>query len=395
MISESVSNNLKRASWIRAMFEEGERLRKIHGADKVFDFTLGNPDHEPPESLKESLKKMVLEDKPGIHRYMNNAGYEDVRQKLASHISNETGLSLSSKHIVMTCGAAGGLNVVLKSLLNPGEEVIVLSPFFAEYIFYIGNHGGKPVIVTPEKGSFKPDLDLLKNSINEKTKAIIINSPNNPSGYIYDEETLLNISKLLNEKEAEYKTDIYVISDEPYTKLVYDNAKIPSVLKIFKNSFVVNSFSKSLALPGERIGYIAVNPEITVLDLTIESLVFCNRTLGYVNAPAIFQKVIADALDEEINIESYKKRRDVLYDSLISFGFKCIKPQGTFYLFPQSPIEDDLKFIQDALKYNLLLVPGTGFGLPGYFRIAYCVSPDTIQNSLPAFEALAKDYGLK
>lgn len=395
MISESVSNNLKRASWIRAMFEEGERLRKIHGADKVFDFTLGNPDHEPPESLKESLKKMVLEDKPGIHRYMNNAGYEDVRQKLADHINNETGLSLSSKHVVMTCGAAGGLNVVLKALLNPGEEVIVLSPFFAEYIFYIGNHGGKPVIVTPEKGSFKPDLDLLKNSINDKTKAIIINSPNNPSGYIYDEETLLNISKLLNEKEAEYNTSIYVISDEPYTKLVYDNAKIPSVLKIFKNSFVVNSFSKSLALPGERIGYIAVNPEITVLDLTIESLVFCNRTLGYVNAPAIFQKVIADALDEEINIESYKKRRDVLYDSLISFGFKCIKPQGTFYLFPQSPIEDDLKFIQDALKYNLLLVPGTGFGLPGYFRIAYCVSPDTIQRSLPAFEALAKDYGLK
>ncbi|HOQ37308.1 MAG TPA: pyridoxal phosphate-dependent aminotransferase [Acetivibrio sp.] len=395
MLSENVTNNLKRASWIRAMFEEGEKLRKIHGTDKVFDFTLGNPDHEPPKAVKESLKKMVVEDRPGIHRYMNNAGYEDVRQKVADHINKETGLSLSSKHIVMTCGAAGGLNVVLKSILNPGEEVIVLSPFFAEYIFYIGNHGGKPVIVTPEKGSFKPDLNLLKNSINEKTKALIINSPNNPSGYIYDEETLRSISKVLNEKEAEYNSSIYVISDEPYTKLVYDNAKIPSVLKIFKNSFVVNSFSKSLALSGERIGYIAVNPEIADLELTIESLVFCNRTLGYVNAPSMFQKVIADALDEEVDIESYKKRRDLMYDNLISFGFKCIKPQGTFYLFPESPIEDDVQFVKDALKYNLLLVPGTGFGLPGYFRIAYCVSVDTIQRSLPAFEALAKDYGLK
>jgi aspartate aminotransferase len=356
---------------------------------------LGNPDHEPPKSVKESLKKIVLEDRPGIHRYMSNAGHGDVRQKLANHINNETGLSLSSKHIVMTCGAAGGLNVVLKSILNPGEEVILLSPFFAEYVFYTENHGGKTVVVTPEKGSFKPDLNLLKNSINKKTKAIIINSPNNPSGYIYDEETLSNISKVLDAKEAEYNTSIYVISDEPYTKLVYDNAKVPSILKLFKNSFVVNSFSKSLALPGERIGYIAVNPEISDLDLTIESLVFCNRTLGYVNAPSMFQKVIADSLDENIDIESYKKRRDVLYDSLISFGFKCIKPQGTFYLFPESPIEDDVKFIQDALKYNLLLVPGKGFGLPGYFRIAYCVSPETIKNSLPSFEALARDYGLK
>ncbi|HHV29060.1 MAG TPA: pyridoxal phosphate-dependent aminotransferase [Clostridium sp.] len=395
MISESVVNNLKNASWIRAMFEEGEKLRKIHGKDNVYDFTLGNPDHEPPASVKEALKTIVNEDKPGIHRYMNNAGYDDVREKVADYLNKTSGLSsITSKHIIMTCGAAGALNVVLKTILNPGEEVIILAPYFAEYIFYVGNHDGKVVIVPPEKDSFKPDLKILESSITNKTKAIIINSPNNPSGYIYSEETLKGISDILEKKEKEYNSTIYAISDEPYYKLVYDDAKLPFLFKLFKKSFIVNSFSKSLALPGERIGYIAVNPEVPELNLILESLVFCNRTLGYVNAPALFQKAIVDSLDVDIDIESYKQRRDIIYENLTRLGFSCIKPQGTFYIFPKSPIEDDIQFIKHAVKYNLLLVPGTGFGLPGHFRLSYCVSMDTIKNSLPAFEALAKDFNL-
>ncbi|RXE60181.1 pyridoxal phosphate-dependent aminotransferase [Acetivibrio mesophilus] len=395
MISESVVNNLKNASWIRAMFEEGEKLRKIHGKDNVYDFTLGNPDHEPPASVKEALKTIVNEDKPGIHRYMNNAGYDDVREKVADYLNKTSGLSsITSKHIIMTCGAAGALNVVLKTILNPGEEVIILAPYFAEYIFYVGNHDGKVVIVPPEKDSFKPDLKILESSITNKIKAIIINSPNNPSGYIYSEETLKGISDILEKKEKEYNSTIYAISDEPYYKLVYDDAKLPFLFKLFKKSFIVNSFSKSLALPGERIGYIAVNPEVPELNLILESLVFCNRTLGYVNAPALFQKAIVDSLDVDIDIESYKQRRDIIYENLTRLGFSCIKPQGTFYIFPKSPIEDDIQFIKHAVKYNLLLVPGTGFGLPGHFRLSYCVSMDTIKNSLPAFEALAKDFNL-
>lgn len=394
MLSQKVVQSLSNASWIRAMFEEGEKLRKLHGDDKVFDFTLGNPDPEPPESVRESLKKIILEEKPGIHRYMSNAGYVDVRQKVAESINSETGLYLSSQHVIMTCGAAGGLNVVLKTILNPNEEVIIFAPYFAEYIFYVDNHGGKIVVVPPEKDSFEPDLKALENSINKNTKAVIVNSPNNPSGYVYSEETLAKIAKILAQKEKEYDSTIFVLSDEPYKKLVYDGVKPPSILNLFKNSFVINSFSKSLSLPGERIGYIAVNPGIKDVDLLIGGLVFCNRTLGYVNAPSLFQMAIAQSLDEAVDVDVYKVRRDMMYDSLVKFGFSCIKPQGAFYLFPKSPIADDVGFIKHALKYNLLLVPGKGFGCPGYFRIAYCVSHETIKNSLPAFEALAKDFNL-
>ncbi|WP_010252391.1 pyridoxal phosphate-dependent aminotransferase [Acetivibrio cellulolyticus] len=394
MLSQKIVSSLSSSSWIRAMFEEGEKLRKIYGKDKVYDFTLGNPDPEPPKEVKEFIKNMILEDKPGMHGYMSNAGYEDVRQKIADSVSKETGLQLNSQHVMMTCGAAGGLNVVLKSILNPDEEVLILAPFFVEYLSYVDNHGGKSVIIPPLKDSFDPNLDILKEKITAKTKAIIINSPNNPSGHIYSEDTLIRISKILIEKEAEYNSTICVISDEPYVKLVYDDIKVPSILKMFKNSFVVNSFSKSLSLPGERIGYIVVNPQIKDVDLVVACLATCNRSLGYVNAPALFQKVIGATLDASVDVNIYKERRDTLYEKLVSLGFSCIKPQGAFYLFPKSPIEDDVAFIQSALKYNLLLVPGKGFGAPGYFRMAYCVSVETIKNSFPAFEALAKDYNL-
>lgn len=394
MISQKIIDNLKSASWIRAMFEEGQKLRKLYGAENVYDFTLGNPDPEPPETVKNSLKNLVNDDSPGIHRYMSNAGFDDVRQKVADYVSKETGVSLTQEHIIMTCGAAGGLNVVLKTLLDPGEEVIVLAPYFAEYLFYIDNHGGKAVIVPTVKDSFEPDLNALKNSISKKTKAIIINSPNNPSGFVYPKELLENIESILKAKEQEYNTTIYVLSDEPYTKIVYDGVVVPPVLKIFRNSFVINSFSKSLSLPGERIGYIAVSPAIKDIELLLGGLVFSNRILGFVNAPSLFQKVIADSIDQAVDIDLYKVRRDVLYNNLVSLGFTCMKPQGAFYLFPKSPIEDDVEFIQHALKYNLLLVPGKGFGYPGYFRMVYCVSMDTINNSYSAFEKLAKDFKL-
>ncbi|AEV69131.1 pyridoxal phosphate-dependent aminotransferase [Acetivibrio clariflavus] len=394
MLSQEIVNNLSHSSWIRAMFEEGEKLRKIHGKDNVFDFTLGNPDPEPPKEVKDALKNIVLDAQPGMHGYMSNAGYQDVRQKIADRISSDTGLSFSTDHILMTCGAAGGLNVVLRSILNPGEEVLILAPFFAEYIFYVSNHGGKTVIIPPSKDSFDPDLDALKNSITEKTKAIIINSPNNPSGHIYSEETLNKIFDILKSKEKQFNSTIFVLSDEPYVKLVYDDTDVPSILKLYDNSFVINSFSKSLSLPGERIGYIAVNPKMQDVDLVISCLAFCNRTLGFVNAPALFQKVIGAALDSSVDVNIYKERRDTLYNKLVSLGFSCIKPKGAFYLFPKSPIEDDVAFIKSAVKYNLLLVPGKGFGTPGYFRISYCVSLDTIKNSFPAFEALAKEYNL-
>ncbi|RJQ39624.1 MAG: pyridoxal phosphate-dependent aminotransferase [Nitrospiraceae bacterium] len=391
MFSQKIVDNLNKSSWIRAMFEEGEKLRKLHGPDKVFDFSIGNPEIEPLQAVEDVLKKLVQEDNPAKHRYMSNAGYDDVREKVAAHLSKEHGVPVQPQNIVMTCGAAAGLNVVLKALLNPGEEVIVFSPFFVEYLTYIDNHGGKPVTVPTVPSVFEPDPEVLKNYISSKTKAVIINSPNNPTGVIYSEQALKGIAAALEAKEKEYGTAIFVISDEPYTKVVYDNAVVPSVLNIFKNSIIVNSFSKSLALPGERIGYIAANTSIKDVDVLSSGLVYCNRTLGYVNAPALFQKVIAETLEESIDAEWYKIRRDMLYNHLVSLGFTCLKPQGAFYLFPKALIEDDVEFVKRAVKYNLLLVPGKGFGCPGYFRLAYCMSLKTIEGSLPAFEALAKE----
>ncbi|MFU0801268.1 MAG: pyridoxal phosphate-dependent aminotransferase [Xylanivirga thermophila] len=392
MISKKIFTSLNHSSWIRNMFEEGERLRKLYGADNVYDFTLGNPDPEPPKEVKNSLRDIILSDQPGIHKYMNNAGFEDVREKIAQNISQNTNLSVKSSHIIMTCGAAGGLNVALKTILDEGDEVIVLAPYFSEYLFYIDNHGGVPVIASTNKDTFEPDLTALENCLNPKVKAIILNSPNNPTGVIYSDKILKAMAKLIEQKEMEYGHVIFVLSDEPYNKLVYDNIKIPSILNIFKHSMIINSFSKSLALPGERIGYIAVNPVLPQNDLIISGLTFANRTLGFVNAPALFQKVIASSLDAETDISQYKKKRDVLFDFLTGLGFDCIKPQGAFYLFPKSPIPDDIEFIKAAAKHNVLLVPGTGFGQPGYFRMSYCVSIDTIKNSLPAIEAIAREF---
>jgi len=370
-ISKKIKNFLSSASWIRKMFEEGEKLRKIYGHDQVYDFTLGNPDVEPPVAFKEALKKLALNPIPGMHRYMSNAGFTETRLAVAEALSKETGISFSDNHIVMTCGAGGALNVVLKTLLDQGDEVIILSPFFVEYKFYIDNHGGvfKEVPTTSE---FKLDLNAIEKAITPRTKAIIINTPNNPTGVVYDSDSLGELGSILKAREKLGQT-VYVLSDEPYAKIVYGGVTVPSVFKYIKNSFVVTSHSKDLALPGERIGYIAVSPKIDNSSQVVEGLVFCNRTLGFVNAPALMQRLVAGLQYEQVNIFEYQEKRDILCDHLTGLGFKLIKPQGAFYLFPASPIPDDVEFVKAAQKHNILLVPGRGFGTPGYFRIAYCI----------------------
>ena len=392
MLSNKIREDLGKASFIRAMFEEGEKLRSLYGADKVFDFSIGNPDIEPPAIVKEALKKAVSDDRPRLHGYMSNAGFVDVRASVAARLAKDTGAPVSYENVVMTCGAGGALNVALKTLLNPGEEVIVLSPYFVEYLFYIDNHGGKSVIVKTEPETFQPDPAKLYEAINKNTKAIIINSPHNPTGVVYSEAVLKEMADRVAAREKEFGTGICVISDEPYSKIVYDNTHVPPVFNIFKNSIIVDSFSKSLSLPGERIGYIAANPSIENIELLMDGLIFANRTLGYVNAPALFQRILPESLNAVVEVEEYKKRRDLLYDGLVKCGYECIKPQGAFYLFPKSIIADDVEFCKRAMKYNLVIVPGKGFGCPGHFRIAYCVDIDIIRNSLPAFEALAKEF---
>lgn len=393
-ISNKINENLANASWIRLMFEEGERLRKILGPEKVYDFTLGNPDAEPPSAFKETLKKLADNPLPGMHGYMSNSGYETTRQTIADNLAEKTGLPLNSSHIIMTCGAGGGLNVVLKTILNPGDEVIVLVPYFVEYRFYVDNHNGV-VKEVPTGAGFQPDIVAIGAAINLKTKAIIINSPNNPTGVVYSSDCLQKLADVLKQKESELGITIYLISDEPYARIVYDGVKTPPVFNYVKNSILVTSHSKDLGLAGERIGYIAVHPEAADAGLLIEGMVFCNRTLGFVNAPALMQRLVTHLQKEQVDLSRYLKKRDLLYAHLTEIGFKMVKPQGAFYMFPQSPLADDLEFIQVAKKYNILLVPGKGFGLKGYFRLSYSVPLQTVINSLPAFTDLAKEVGLK
>jgi len=392
MVSEKITANLSRSSWIRAMFEEGEKLRKQYGADNVYDFSLGNPDMEPPIVVKEALKKAVLSDTPKMHGYMSNAGYPSVRAAVAAKLQRTTGVPVGAQHVVMECGAGGALNVVLKTLLNPGEEVIILAPYFAEYLFYVDNHGGKVVIVDTDHTTFQPDPQKLYDAITPATKAIIINTPNNPTGVVYSRSTLEKLAERVTAREKEFGTEICIISDEPYDKIVYDGVEVPSMFTIFKHAIMVNSYSKSLSLPGERIGFIAVNPLMGDTSLLVDGLIFATRTLGFVNAPALFQRILPESLEAVVDAGAYKKRRDMLYDIITKAGFKCLKPDGAFYLFPKSPIADDVEFCKAAVKYNLVIVPGKGFGCAGYFRLAYCVDEESIVNSQKAFEMLAAEY---
>jgi len=392
-IADKIAACIERSSWIRKMFEEGDRLRAELGAENVFDFTLGNPAVEPPEKLHCELLKLAQSPLPGMHRYMNNAGYDETRAAVATRLVRVSGKPVTGKQVIMTCGAGGALNVVLKTILNPGEEVIILTPFFVEYKFYIDNHGGVPVEVKTDFATFQLDLAAIEAAIGTKTRAIIINSPNNPTGVIYPAETLAALGALLERKQKELGRDIVVISDEPYARLSYGMV-VPPVFASIRNSVIVTSHSKDLALPGERIGYLAANPEMTGVDQFMEGAVFSNRVLGFVNAPALMQRLVCTLQDESVDIAAYQDKRDRLYDHLTKIGFTTVKPDGGFYFFPRSPLADDIAFVRAAQKHGLLLVPGSGFGAPGFFRIAYCIDDAVIDRSFPAWTALAKEMGL-
>ncbi|MBT1073321.1 pyridoxal phosphate-dependent aminotransferase [Pelotalea chapellei] len=394
-IANKIANHISKSSWIRKMFEEGERLRLEVGAEKIFDFTLGNPDVEPPEAFQRELCTLAQNPLPGMHRYMNNAGYEETRAAVAEKLSRDAGLSVSAKHVIMTCGAGGALNVVLKTILNPGEEVIILAPFFVEYKFYIDNHGGVPVEVSTEQETFQLDIDAIEKALTSKTRAILICSPNNPTGVIYPQESLRKLGSLLKNIHRRNGHLIYVISDEPYARIAYDGKSVPNIFPLVESSIIVTSHSKDLALPGERIGYLAANPTMDTVMQFMEGAIFSNRVLGFVNAPALMQRLVAKLQDESVDIAAYQAKRDLLVTSLTGMGFEMVVPDGAFYLFPKSPLTDDLEFVKLAQKHRILLVPGAGFGAPGFFRIAYCVDIDLIKRSLPAWSELAKEAGLK
>lgn len=393
-IAAKVQACIEGASWIRRMFEEGGRLRQQFGDENVYDFTLGNPNIDPPAKFYAELQSLANAPQPGIHRYMSNAGYDEARGAVASMLAGLSGLPVSGSLVVMTCGASGALNVVLKTILNPGEEVIILTPHFVEYKFYIDNHGGVPREVWTDRETFQLDLPAIEAAINNKTRAIIINTPNNPTGVIYPAESLRRLGEMIERKERELERQIYVISDEPYARISYDSHAVPSIFPYVTNSVVVTSHSKDLALPGERIGYLAANPSMTHVELFMEGAIFCNRTLGFVNAPALMQRLVAKLQHESVDIAAYQQKRDILYNNLTGMGFRMVKPDGAFYLFPESPLADDVAFVRAAQKHNLLLVPGAGFGAPGYFRVAYCVEMGMIERSLPAWRALAVETGI-
>ncbi|MDY0384686.1 pyridoxal phosphate-dependent aminotransferase [Trichlorobacter sp.] len=390
-IATKIAGHISRSSWIRKMFEEGAKLRQQYGDDNVYDFTLGNPDVEPPAAFGEALRQLANHPLPGMHRYMNNAGYPETRSAVAAKLSRDAGLAVTAEQVVMTCGAGGALNVVLKTILNPGEEVIILAPYFVEYKFYIDNHGGVPVEVWTNRETFRLNLAAIEAAITTKTRAIIINTPNNPTGVIYRADELAALGELVKRVQQRTSHQIYVISDEPYARLAYDGQQVPNVFPLIENSVIVTSHSKDLALPGERIGYLAVNPRMATADQFVEGAVFCNRTLGFVNAPALMQRLVVGLQDSSVDTAAYQQKRDLLYDNLTRLGFSMVKPDGAFYLFPQSPLKDDVEFVKRAQQQRILLVPGSGFGAPGYFRIAYCVDQGMIERSLPAWEQLARE----
>ena len=394
-IANRVQRAIEGSSWIRRMFEEGAALIAEHGAENVFDFTLGNPSVEPPEAFHQELLKMAQHPTPGMHRYMNNAGYDETRQAVADVLAEQSGKPFGKQHVVMTCGAGGALNTVLKTILNPGEEVIILAPYFVEYKFYADNHGGIAREVWTDPSTFLPDIKAIEKAIGPLTKAIIVNSPNNPTGVIYPAEVLDELGEMLERKQQQLGRPLYVVSDEPYARLAFDNQEVPSIFRSIRNAVVVTSHSKDLALPGERIGYLAANPEMDDVEQFMGGAIFCNRVLGFVNAPAMMQRLVAKLQHESVDISEYQEKRDLLYNHLTGLGFEMVKPGGGFYLFPKAPILDDVAFVRQAQKHNLLLVPGSGFGAPGYFRIAYCIDMDIIQRSLPKWTALAEEVGLK
>ena len=390
-VSDKIRGFMEQGSWIRRMFEEGSALKRRHGEENVFDLSLGNPVVEPPREFFDELRKFVEDPAPGMHRYMANAGYEETRAAVAAQLERETGLAFSAGEVVMTCGAGGALNVILKTLLDPGDEVVIFAPYFVEYIFYADNHGGRCAVV-PADESFYPKMDVFEESITDATKVVLVSSPNNPTGVVYDADLLAEMGRVIRRKERELGHEIFLVSDEPYRKLLFDGLEYPHVFHHHARSIVATSHSKDLALPGERIGFVAVHPDYDGREELVDGLIFCNRTLGFVNAPALMQRIVKGLQSVTVDVGGYEAKRDLLYGALTGMGYSVVKPQGAFYMFPRSPIDDEVEFVAELQKRNVLVVPGRGFGMPGYFRISYCVDDRTLQGALPGFQAAIELY---
>jgi aspartate aminotransferase len=396
MVSKQILEDISNSSAIRAMFTEGQELAKKVGAENVYDYSLGNPATPVPEEFTQAMLDVIEEeDSLKLHGYMDNAGYPDVRQAVADNLNERFGTAFSVKNILMTVGAAGAINVILKTIIDEGDEMAVFAPYFTEYRNYIGNWRGKLVTIAPDYETFQPDFEDMKRKITPKTKALIINNPVNPTGVIYSEETIQKIAAVLEEKQAEYGHEIYIISDEPYRELVYDGAQTVFLTKYYQNTFVTYSFSKSLSLPGERIGYLVVPDEMADFETVVSGLTIANRICGFINAPSLMQKAVARCLNAKTDVAFYDRNRKMLYEGLTRLGFECVKPEGTFYLFMKSPEPDEKKFIEVGKKHHIMMVNGTTFHCPGYVRLAYCVQPEMIERSMSAFAALAAEYGLK
>ncbi|MCI9583047.1 pyridoxal phosphate-dependent aminotransferase [Clostridiaceae bacterium] len=395
MISKKMTPLIQNNSAIRMMFEEGNRLAALYGRENVFDFSLGNPSVPAPKEVKEAILDILeQEDSLSVHGYMSNAGYEDVREAVAGSLNRRFGTRFHRGNILMTVGAASGLNVILKTILDPGDEVVVFAPYFVEYGSYVRNYDGTLCVVSPDTVDFQPNLEEFEQRITERTKAVIINTPNNPTGVVYSDETLKRIAAILERKQKELGTPIVLISDEPYRELAYDGAEVPFVTGYYRNTVICYSFSKSLSLPGERIGYLVIPDEMEHAQDVFKAASIANRVLGCVNAPSLMQRVIKRCIDAEVDVAAYDRNRNLLYNGLRECGFTCVKPQGAFYLFMKSPVEDEKEFCEVCKTHNVLVVPGSSFACGGYVRLAYCVSYEQIERSLPAFRAIARHYGL-
>jgi aspartate aminotransferase len=390
-VSEKIREMIEKASWVRKMFEEGAIRKKRFGAENVFDFSLGNPNLEPPAQFREMLIQMASDDSPGKHSYMPNAGFAETRKAVADYLTKINQISFTANDIVMTAGAAGALNVVLKTILNLNDEVIIPAPFFMEYAYYVENYGGVPRIVDTNP-DFSINLKRIEEAIGANTKAVLVNNPHNPTGKVYTEEELKQLGSLLKSYSEKHGEPIYLISDEPYSKIIYNGLTCPSIFDIYRESFLVTSFSKDLSIPGERIGYIAVHPLMKDKDIIIEGLILCNRVIGFVNAPALMQRVIPSLLEISVDVSVYQRKRDMLCKGMKEAGYRFFIPDGAFYLFPESPIPDDVEFVRALQEENILTVPGTGFRCPGHFRIAYCVDEMTIERALPGFARVMSQY---
>ena len=385
-VSNKIKQFMEQGSWIRRMFEEGIALKRQYGEENVFDLSLGNPIMQPPPEFYDELRRIADDPPPGLHRYMPNAGHVETRAAVADELTKETALPFTADDVLMTVGAGGALNVVMRTLLDPGDEVVIFAPYFVEYFFYADNHGATCKVV-PADESFLPDLDALADAIGPKTRIVLTSSPNNPTGVVYGRDVIAEMGRVIRRREAELGTEIFLASDEPYRKILFDGLEYPHIFEHHHRSVVATSHSKDLALPGERIGFIAVNPEYSDKEELIDGLTFCNRTLGFVNAPALMQHIVKNLQSVTVDVSKYEAQRDFMYGALTDIGYRVVKPQGAFYMFPKAPIDDDVKFTDMLRENRVLVVPGSGFGSPGHFRISYCVSDATLEGSLPGFRA--------